>query len=131
MQGKCAYLSQCTGCGRSHTKASVVFLDAATSVITPFERMQLENGRATLAALLAKRVELHGDRRKPLSYLRQIERMGLLGTKTRAPTADLLRDRQAARDAALPSPVERARLPPLASSVGHGVRSGVFRDEHP
>ena len=129
MQGKCAYLSQCSSCGKSHTRAPVVCLDASASFLTLFERMQLDNGRATLAALLERRVLLHGNERKPLSYLRRIERMGLLGTKARAPTADLLRERRAAREAANVSSVDQpgVALPVIRQSSQEIDCSGMSR----
>jgi hypothetical protein len=97
--GMIAYLSQCFRCGRSHGRAPVLELNEAESVMRGIDRMQLENGRATLAALHQRRVLLEGGVILPISRLRKLERMGLIPSKGRGPTAEGLRERVRTREA--------------------------------
>lgn len=101
MQGRCAYLSQCLKCGRPFFRGAALSLEALASSLTEFEFHELMNGRAALAALYQRRVMLAAGIAGRFSSLREYERLGILGTRKQAPTADALRARDAARIASL------------------------------
>ncbi len=101
MQGKCAYLSQCLSCGQSFFRGAALNLDALATLLTEFEFHELMNGRAVLAALHQRKVMLAPGVVGRLSRLREFERIGILGTRKQAPTADVLRNRDAGRAASL------------------------------
>ncbi len=93
LEGRCAYLSQCFGCAKSHCRAPLVSLTAVSPFMSSFESDQLANGRATLAALYERRVLLPNGESSTLSELRTVERRGMLATQRRPLTAEVLRDR--------------------------------------
>jgi TniQ len=73
--GKSAYLSQCFACAKHHGDASVVRINELVAT-SEFVLLQLESGRALLAALYRNCVILNGHRRS-LSAIRQVEALGL------------------------------------------------------
>jgi hypothetical protein len=88
---ECAYISQCIRCGSSLGKAAPVFVDGSPPRLSAIERLLMANGRATLAALVHRRVEFKGHAPLGIAALARLERMGLLGSRGAFPSAEVLR----------------------------------------
>jgi hypothetical protein len=89
----CAHLGQCFRCGRPYGKTEPILLSTASHVFNDVERMFLINGRATLAALFHRRMEIGGLKLEGVRWLSKYERAGLLGSRGGFPTADCVRRR--------------------------------------
>ncbi|WP_374685055.1 TniQ family protein [Rhizobacter sp. J219] len=91
LAGKCAYLSECFLCTRRFGDGPVIRLSEMGAMPSVFS-LQLENGRALLAALYRNEAVLNG-RSRPISAIRQVEALGLLRNSNSNPLADWWRQR--------------------------------------
>lgn len=98
LAAKSAYLSECTLCASRFGDAPVIRLCELGAMPQVFS-LQLENGRALLAALYCNEAVFNG-RSRSISAIRQVEALGLLRNSAATSLADWLRDRHRAHLAA-------------------------------
>jgi hypothetical protein len=87
------YLSHCSVCGKSHGQGTPALFGETWTLLAGLEQMILNNGRATLSALVHQKVVTAYDDGRPLSFLRGLEATGMLGTRGAVPTAAQWRER--------------------------------------